>query len=208
MASRGRLKLSRQILHVLARHVARELLQTPRRFFRFVGELPLTGAAARRVLSARRHPPLPLGLLLLAPRELLQLVGELVHLLLALLLAGPLLHLVLIGELVELELEQIREVVGLLLAAAAATAAALLLGELHLVFLLGRLQILQRGLLGRHRRLRILLAQGGFGRPHLRRGLRQQIGDLLESLVLIDLTAPHLFDQLVDLGLAACLATG
>ena len=45
----------------------------------------------------------------------------------------------------------------------------------------------------------------GFRRPHLRRGLRQQIGDLLEALVLIDLTALHLLDQLVDLRLQLAL---
>ncbi len=199
------LQLAREIAQILARHVARQLFETPRRLFDFGGELALALSAARRVLAGRRHPPLTLGLLLLALRELLQLVGELVDLLLALLLAGALLHLVLVRQLVELQLEEIGEVVGLLRAAAAAAAAALLLGELHLVLLLGRLQELQRGLLGRHRRFRILLAQRRFGGPHLGRRLRQQVGDLLEALVLIDLTALHLLDELVDLRLQLAL---
>ena len=53
-----------------------------------------------------------LGLLLLAPRELLQLLGELVDLLIGLLLRRALRRLVLVGHLVDFELEQVGELVG------------------------------------------------------------------------------------------------
>ena len=108
-------------------------------------------------------PALPLGLLLLPPRQLLQLLGELVDLLIAGLLLGLLLHLVLVRQLVELELEQVGEVFGhLALPAAAATAAAVLLRDLRLVLLLDDLQDLQRALLGRQRRVGLHRLQIGL----------------------------------------------
>ena len=66
-------------------------------------------------------------LLLLAARQLLQLLDQLIDLLVAALLLGALLHLMLVRELVELELEEIGEVLGHRVLAAAAAAAALLL---------------------------------------------------------------------------------
>ena len=59
-----------------------------------------------------RAPALPLGFLLLPARELLQLLGELVDLLVGLLLRRALRRLVLVGHLVDFELEQIGELVG------------------------------------------------------------------------------------------------
>ena len=100
-------------------------------------------------------PALPLGFLLLPPRQLLQLLGELVDLLVAALLLGALLHLVLVRELVELELEQVGEILGhLALPPPPPPPPPLLLRHLHLVLLLGVLQQLQRALLGRQRFLR------------------------------------------------------
>ena len=59
------------------------------------------------------------------------------------------LHFVLVRELVELELEQVRQIIGKgVLLAASSSAAALLLGHLQLVLLLRVLQQLQRALLG------------------------------------------------------------
>ena len=98
-----------------------------------------------------RQPALPLGFLLLPPRQFLQLVGELVDRPVAGLLLGLLPHLVLVRQLVELELEQVGQVFGHLALSAAAAPAALLLGDLRLVLLLDDLQNLQRALLGRQR---------------------------------------------------------
>ena len=67
--------------------------------------------------ALRRQPALTLGFLLLPPRELLQLLGQLVDLLVAALLLGALLHLVLVRQLVELELEEVGEVLRHLAAA-------------------------------------------------------------------------------------------
>src|SRR5438876_895106 len=122
------LQLAREVGQLLARHVALQLLEPPRRLLHFVRELALAGAAAAGALVVRRHPPQPLGFLLLPLRELLQLLRELVDLLFGLLIARALLHLVLVRQLVELELEEIGEIVRLL-RAAAAPAAALLLRE-------------------------------------------------------------------------------
>ena len=155
------LQLSRGLLQVLTLLLARQLLQPARRLFEFLRELTLgvAAAAARLALACGRQATLPLGLLLLPARELLQLLGELVDLLVAALLLGALLQLVLIRELVELELEQIGEVLGHLILSAAAAAAAALRRHLHFVLLLGVLQQLQRALLGRQRFLRLLALQ-------------------------------------------------
>ena len=185
---------------ILTLLLARQLLEPPRGLLQLVGELALAAAAtAAAVLLARgRHPALPLGFLLLAPREVLQLLGELVHLLIARLLLGALLHLVLVRELVELELEQVREILGELALAAAATAAATL-AHLHLVVLLGVLQQLQRALLGRERFLRLLRLEVAFGRLHLGRRLRQRLGDGLEARIHDADARLELADQLVHL---------
>src|SRR4029077_5973225 len=122
----------------------------PRRLLDFLRNLTLLVAAAATAAAGRLHPPLPLELLLLTARELLQLFLQLVDLLIAALLLGALLHLVLIRELVELELEQVGQVFGhLVLGAASAAASAALRAHLQLVLLLGVLQEFQRALLGR-----------------------------------------------------------
>src|SRR5262249_54950383 len=124
---------------------ARQLLETTRRLLELVGEftlaLPAT-AAFRLLLLVRGRAALPFEFLLLAPRQVLQLLGELVDLPIVALLIGALLQLVLVRQLVELELEQIGEVLGeLAVAATAATASAL--ANLHLVAFLRILQQLQ-----------------------------------------------------------------
>src|SRR5262249_52998077 len=109
------LELPDRVVDVAALLLARELLQLPRRLLELFGELPLrvrAVTAARRRLSGLQRAALPLDLLLLASGELLQLLDHLVDLLIALLHLGALLHLVLVRELVELELEQVREVLG------------------------------------------------------------------------------------------------
>jgi len=160
--------------------VARQLLQLPLHLLHLLGELALRGArVARSALARLRHAALPLELLLLPARELLQLLDELIDLLIALLLLGALLHLVLVRELVELELEQIREVLGHRVVAAASAAAALLLRHLQLVLLLGLLQQLQRTLLGRERAVGLHAFQLGLGGFHLFGRFRQHFGDLV-----------------------------
>ncbi len=112
------LQLARGILQVLPLLLARQLLEPARRLFELLRELTLrvAAAAARLALACGRETALTLGFLLLPPRELLQLLGELVDLLVAALLLGALLHLVLVGELVHLQLEEIGEILRHLLA--------------------------------------------------------------------------------------------
>ena len=151
----GLLQLARGLLQLRAVLFARELLELPRGFFRLLGERALRVAAAL-TLALRGAPALPLGLLLLPARQLLQLLGELVDLLVGLLLRRALRRLVLVGHLVDFELEEIGELLGHLLAAATAAAALLLLVALtcSLVLFLGLLQELERAMLRRQRLLR------------------------------------------------------
>ena len=100
-------------LQVLPLLLARELLEPARRFFDLLRELTLASPPPPPPpLGLRRQAALPLGFLLLPPRELLQLLEQLVDLLVAALLLGALLHLVLVRELVELELEEIGEILA------------------------------------------------------------------------------------------------
>ena len=117
-----------------------------------------------RLLPLCRALAQPLGFLLLAARELLQLLGELVDLLVALLLLCALRGLVLVGHLVHLELEQVGQILGHLALPAAATAAALLAlhADLGLVLLLRLLEDLQRLLLEGDRAVRARLLQLGL----------------------------------------------
>ena len=133
-------------------------------------------------LSGLGAPSLALGFLFLPPRQLLQLLEQFVDLLVGLLLLRALRGLVLVGHLVELELEEVSQVLGHGTAAATAAPAALLAAHLHLrlVLFLGVLQNLQRLLFRLERALRIGLLQLRLGVLHLRDGLRQQIGNLLE----------------------------
>src|SRR5262249_27966705 len=123
-----------------------ELLEPAGRLLGLVGERALLAAAAA-LAAGRRCAPLPLRLGLLAPRQLLQLFGELVDLAVPGLIAGALLHLVLVGQLVELELEQIGEIFRHLIAVAA-FAAAVAHADFELVLLLGFEKELQRPLFG------------------------------------------------------------
>ena len=120
----GILQLTRGIGQVLPLLLAGELLEAPCCFLDLLRELTLRVAGAAARLIGRCETLLALCFLLLPPRELLQLLDELVDLLVGGLLVGALLHLVLVRELVHFELEQVREVVGHLLAAAAVTTAA------------------------------------------------------------------------------------
>ena len=90
---------------------------------------------------------MPFGLLLLAARELLQPLDQLVDFVVGTLLLPTADGLVLVLELVELEFEQVGQIFGRLLATT--TAALLILSLLHvaLVGLLSLLKEAQRGLL-------------------------------------------------------------
>ena len=193
-------KLPRGVAELGPVLLARQLLETSRRFFDLFGERSLLVAAAAALLAGLRPPSLPLGFLLLAPRQLLQLLEQLVELLVGLLLLRALRRLVLVGHLVELELEQVGQVLGHR-ALPTATAATLLAAHLHLrlVLFFGLLQDLQRLLLGLERALRIGLLQLRLGVLHLRHRLRQKIGDLLERRILLHETAVHPREQAVDL---------
>src|SRR4029077_17116874 len=161
--------------------IARELLQLTRRLLDFVRELTLQIAGIARSLSLLRQPALTLHLLLLPPRQFLQLLDQLIDLLIVPLLLRARLHLVLVRELVQLQLEQIGEVLGhLVLTATSATAPAVLHRHLQLVLLLGVLQQLQRTLLGRERRVGLQRLQVGLGRLHFLRRPRQRFGNLVE----------------------------
>ena len=139
---------------------SREPLETTRFFLRLPRELALCATAAASTirvaaeLLAHRfgHPLHALVLLLLARGELLEPLERRVGFALRLLLLLRLLlhRLVLVAQLVRLQLEEIREVFGLLTAAASTTAAATLLSHLHLhvaIQCLGALKPLERLLL-------------------------------------------------------------
>ena len=145
------------------------------------------GAPLLRPVSASarcRSPPLPpadwpaasaalaFDFLFLPARELLQLLGELVDLLILLLRRGLRVGLVLVRHLVHFHLEQVGQIVrDRSRSAAAATAAGLAAGlHLQLEFLFGLLQELQRHVLGRQRavgalRLQLLLRARSSARP-------------------------------------------
>ena len=109
----GRLPhLLRRLREIRTVALARELLELPRGFLRLVGKLPLAVAAALAHLAGQRLLALPLGFLLLAPRQLAQLLHHRIDLLVGLLLLRALRRLVLIGELVQILLEEVRQVLG------------------------------------------------------------------------------------------------
>src|SRR4029453_1597876 len=152
----------------------------PRRLFDLLGERTLLISTSGTRLPGLGATTLTLGLLLLATRQLLQLLEQRVEFLVGLLLLRALRGLVLVRHLVELELEQIGKVLRhrVLAAATAATLTAHL--DLPLVLFFRLLQNLQRFLFGLERALRIGLLQFRFGVLHFRHGLRQQVSDLLE----------------------------
>ena len=149
--------LTRSFLQLRPLLFAREPLQPPRRFFGLFGQRALLRTAtAAAALTLQRPPPLTLGFLLLASRQLLQLLEQLVDLAVVLLFRRLVGRLVAIGHLVELLLEDLGQL--LLHRAAATTAAATLLtahADLRLVLFLGLLQDLQRLVLGRQRLIRV-----------------------------------------------------
>ena len=188
-------------MQVLPLLLARQLLEPPRRLLDFLRELPLrVAAAAAACWPGRRQPPLPLGFLLLPPRQLLQLLDQLVDLLVAALLLGALLHLVLVRQLVQLELEEVGEILGHLVllpppppppprccatcisyccSASCSSFSARCSGDsASLAF--WRLQVRPRP-------------------PSSRRGLRQRLGDRLERRIDDVEAAVHLAAQLLDL---------
>ena len=142
----GVAQLPRGVGEVLAILIARQLFELARRFFGLLGQRALQVAAVAAGRLARGHAALPLDFLLLPARELLQLLGELVDLLILLLRRGLRVGLVLVRHLVHFHLEQVGEIVRDRSRAAAATAAAGLAAGLHLQLELffGLLQELQR----------------------------------------------------------------
>ena len=196
----GLLHLPRRCGEVGAVLLARQLLELPCRLLGLFGERPLLIAAAAGRLSGRA-PALPLEFLLLATRQLLQLLGQRVDLLFGLAALGPRRRLVLVGHLVHFELEQVRQVFrdrsGLSPAAPAARLPAGL--HLRLVLFFGLLQVLQCLLLGGHRAVRAPHLQLGFGGFHFGGCERQHLGDLLEGRVGGDQAGVHAAHEPFDL---------
>ena len=167
--------LTRRFLQLRPLFLAGQPLESPRRFFGLFGKRALLRTAtAAAALTLERAPTLTLGLLLLASRQLLQLLEQLVDLAIVLLLRRLIGGLVAIRHLVELLLEDLRQL--LLHRSAATTAAATLLtadADLRLVLFLGLLQDLQRLVLWRQRLIRACRAQPAFRVLHRGDGLRQ-----------------------------------
>ena len=88
------LHAAHRVVQILPLLIARELLQLPRRLLGFFRQRALARArsAAATLLAGLRESTLPLHLLLLAPRQFLQLLDHLVDGVVALLLLGALLH--------------------------------------------------------------------------------------------------------------------
>ena len=134
---------------------------------RLFREITLCLTAGRPTTLALRGTALTLGHLLLATRQLLELLEQFIDLVVCLLLLPALHRLVLVLQFVELELEQVGEVISCLLTTTPATSALLLFLLLHDVALVGLLGLLEeaegRLLVGESRR-EILLVQR-FLRP-------------------------------------------
>ncbi len=166
------LQAIRRFLQSGRRVVAGETLEAAAQLVRLLGQSPLL-SAARCALPAGRAggaPALALDLLLLATRQLAKALHRLVDGLVEL-LALPALHrLVLVLELVELQLEEIRQLVG----ARGPTLSATSLAEGHLHVAergLRPLQVLERPLLGSERGIQPKHLQLLHGCPHLDDGL-------------------------------------
>ena len=197
----GVAQLPRGVGEVLALLIARQFLELARRFLGLFGQRALQIAAVAAGRLARGHAALAFDFLFLPARQLLQLFGELVDLLILLLRRGLRVGLVLIRHLVHFHLEQVGEIVRDRSRSAAATTAAGLASGLHLQleFLFGLLQELQRHVLGRQRAVRALRLQLLLRRGHLLGRLRQQLRDLLERRIGHHEAAVHALDQAVDL---------
>ena len=195
-----RLQTPCRLHHIGRPKLPRQPLEPSRRLFGLFGQRALRRAAAGlRGLPATGPAPLPLGLLLLPARQLLEPLHQLVDLVVGGLLLSALYYLVLVLELVELELEQVGQILGRALSAAPAAAAAALLDEHFVVRLLGALQLLQRSLFRRQRRIDVLLLQGTLGRCHLGRGTREHRENRPERRVGRHHPAVHPAQQRLDL---------
>ena len=196
----GLLHLSRRGGQVGPVLLARQLLELPCRLLGLLGQGALLIAAAAGRLPGRAAP-LAFEFLLLAARQFLQLLGQRVHLLFGLRALGPRRRLVLVGHLVHFELEQVRQVFrDRSSLPAAAPAARLPAGlHLHLVLFFGLLQILQGLLLRWQRAVGAPHLQLGFGRLHLSRRERQQVGNLLERRIGGDQARVHAAHEPLDL---------
>ena len=126
-----------------------------------------------------------LVLLLETRSEALELIGRLIDLLIRLLLLFPTaLHaLVLVAQLLTIELEEVGEVLRAL-SGATATTSATAHADTHIPeHRLGALQLLERALLRRQRRLRVTVGELLLRRVHDRRRLVQDLRDLGEIAV-------------------------
>ena len=183
---------------------ARQPFQAPRELFRFLDQVLLSAAATAALLRAAPQPVLTLVLALLAAGQLAELLHEFVDFRLRLLRGAALDRFVLVAQFVELELEQIRQILGQLLIAAA-TAAALLERDAHVAeHGLRALQRRQGLLLLRQRLLGTLRFELLLRHGHLDIGLPEKLDDLREIVVLEQLLAAvahprdqgcHLFAQ-------------
>ena len=196
------LELPRRVGEVLFLLLARELLQPPRQFLGLLRDLPLqvgrTGAAA----AALHRAALTLDLLLLPARELLQLFGGVVDLLIGALHARRAAASRTGSPACRARARTGRRGparAGSAAAAASAAAATALRLHLQLVLLLGVLQQLQRLLLRRERFLGLQRLELTLGELHLGRRLRQRVGDRLERRIDDVQTAVHLLGELFDL---------
>ena len=196
------LHLPRRFLQIRTVLFSRQPLQSPRRFLGLLRERALLRGAAGAVAAAllERTQPLPRRFLLLPPRQLLQLLEQLVDLAVAALLLRLIGRLVAAGHLLELLLEDLGELLLLRAPAAAATAAGLLLNaDLLFVFLFRLLQNLQRLVLGRQRPIRAHGRELAFGLLHRLDRLRQQLRDLLERRIALNELAVQTREQPFDL---------
>src|SRR5439155_26588669 len=134
---------------------------------------------------------LRLRLLLLPPRELLQLLQQLVELLIAVLLHRAIGGLVLVRHAIELELEEVGQLLRHLAAAATPAASVAARADLCLVLFLGLLQEPERAVLRRQRAIGARGPELRLGLLHLGDGLREELGDLLERRVRLDETGVH-----------------
>ena len=181
--------------------LARQLLEPARRFLDLIGELPLAVAAARAALLPGRALPLALGFLLLPPRQLLQLLGELVDLLIRLLLLGALR-----ASRTGWPSCRARARTGRRDPRPSGSARrrrrrrpAALHADLDFVLLLGLLQELQRLLLERERAVGLACCSFASAVFISVDCLRQQLRNLLERRILLDQAAVHARDQPFDL---------
>ena len=196
----GLLHLPRGLHQVGTVLFARQPLEPSRGLLGLLGQRPLLCRSAGRGASLfERAQPLPLRLLLLPPRKLLQLLEQFVELTIAGLLLRLIGGLVAARHLFELLLEDVGELLLLRASAAAATTAALLDADLVLVLLFRLLQNLQRLVLGRQRTVGTDGGELAFGLLHRVNRLRQELGDLLERRILLDELTVHTRDQPFDL---------